>query len=281
MDRLSVRWEGSLFFNFLTRACKRCLWIGVLLFSGGADAGDTYVYIAGDPWPPYFVSSDGMYIDGGAAYAVTKEIFQRVEGLQPVFPVVPWKRALQAMKTGSKDAIPFLFKTRDRERTMLFSIPVAQSQTLFFFSRQRFPEGFSWSSESDLKGLRLGIVAGFSYGAFLDGLIADNKTARFVEVNSSALGFKMLAKGRIDLMPESVPVGKEIIREQGWLDQAGWASHVVNSDVHYLAISKKSPARRYLKQINDAILDATHDGTIDQLLAPVGASAMPYRKRDD
>ena len=261
------------------RQCRSTIFyfivLSLLCLGSGFALSDSRFVFAGDPWPPFFISSDNQYLDGGAGYEVTKEIFDRVGGLLPIFPLVPWKRALTAVEHGSKDGIPFLIKNSHRESFMLFSVPVATASSRFFYKKERFPDGFQWSSPDDLKSLRVGIVSGYSYGEFMDELIAKKQLA-FTEVNESFLGFKMLALGRIDLMVESTPVGIKIIEEQGWLDQAGWSDKIINADIYYIGVSKKSPVKRFLPQINEAIINATKDGTIDALLQPVGASSYPH-----
>lgn len=244
----------------------------VLCLLSGTAAGGQNIYFAGDPWPPFFTSSDGWYLDGGVGYEVTKEIFSRIEGLTPVFPYVPWKRALMEVKHGNRDGIAFLLKSPQRQKIMLFSDPIATASAHFFYTTNRFPKGFSWQSEDDLRAKRIGIVSGYAYGQFLDELINSHKL-KFIEVNTSALGFSMLARGRLDLMPASAPVGLTIIERQGWKARAGWTDKSFNSDVYYIALSKKSPLRHFLKDINRAILEAIEDGSINGILKPVGAAA--------
>jgi len=235
-------------------------------------AGETNIYFAGDPWPPFFTSSDGWYLDGGVGYEVTKEIFSRIEALNPVFPYVPWKRALLEVTYGHRDGIAFLIKNTQREKILLFSEPIATASAIFFYTANRFPEGFSWESEDDLKGLRIGIVSGYAYGPFLDELIGERKF-KFIEVKTSSMGFSMLARGRLDLMPESAPVGLTIIEQQGWKARAGWTDKGFNNDIYYIALSKKSPLKHFLKAINKATLAAIEDGSVNAILKPVGAAA--------
>jgi polar amino acid transport system substrate-binding protein len=99
-------------------------------------------------------------------------------------------------------AYPF-YRTAAREGEVLFSAPLATLESSLLYST-RFHD-FA-STAPDLTALRLGRVAGYSYGAQLDSLLAAGTV-----YDSDLAALRALIDGAIDLLPMSVEVAEALM----------------------------------------------------------------------
>ncbi|MBU2713414.1 transporter substrate-binding domain-containing protein [Zooshikella harenae] len=75
----------------------------------------------------------------------------------------PWKRCEKLVENGDYfGALPY-FKNKDRENRFIFSTPIVNSVNTFFYSVERFPEGFTWSSLNSFKKYTIAAVNGYWY----------------------------------------------------------------------------------------------------------------------
>ena len=230
---------------------------------------------ATDPWPPYFLEGQSGDINAGIGYQIVSEIFALIPGVNATFPKVPWKRALLEVEQGVKDSIALLLKNDERAKYMRFTHPVMQSPAWMYYNRERFPDGYEWNNVNDFEGLRLGVVRGYVYGEPLDSYIANAKENVF-EVTTSKQLFSMLQRQHIDLVPENTSVANDIVKTQDWRQQLGHAAKVVNTDILFIGISKKSKFVSLIPRLNDAIQMMRMSGRIDQITGTSGKSIAPF-----
>jgi polar amino acid transport system substrate-binding protein len=152
-------------------------------------ASDDVPLIVFEDYPPY------EYMEGDEAKGINidliREAFRRM-GVTPVFELRPWKRALMELKSGEVMALSSGFKTKEREGFAIFpdeplAMEVNVITTLASCPLQIF-------GPRDLRGLSLGVVREYTYGAEVDGL----GDVERVETNSSRQLLDMLLAGRMD-----------------------------------------------------------------------------------
>ena len=78
--------------------------------------------------------------------------------------------------------------------------------------------------------------------------------------------FLMVARGRVDLALANDAVGYSMTRRYANLADIRPATKPSGEDVHYMAFSKRSPARLIIPSINRAISELRREGVIDQLI---------------
>lgn len=246
-----------------------------ILGSTNANAdNNNEITFASDPWPPYFMHNQLSHVNSGVGYDLVNELFTLIPDTKASFPKLPWKRALLEVEQGTKDGIALLLKNAKREQYMEFTAPLIQSPAFIYFNRNRFPNGFEWNDTNDFKGLRIGIVRGFSYGEPLDSYIL-NKTDNIFEVTTSKQLFSMLARQHIDLVPENASVANKIVADQNWLESLGYAEKILSTDILHIGISKKSKFVSLIPQLNKAIESLRLSGRIDQIVGVNGSSVSP------
>jgi len=114
-------------------------------------------------YPPY------EYIDKGQIQGfeieVIREACSRMHA-DPVFRVYPWSRALSMIRKGQADAIFSLFKNSERLRFLYYPAQNISYEHNIIIARQDFDVKIS--RVSDLKGLSVGVMSGYSYGKEFD-----------------------------------------------------------------------------------------------------------------
>ncbi|MRW90787.1 transporter substrate-binding domain-containing protein [Duganella sp. FT80W] len=137
-----------------------------LLFGQSALAADApALRFATEEWPPFFSHT---LPDNGLTGALLDSVLERM-GYSVQIQYYPWKRA---MKVGLEDpryaGAVAMFRTPEREKLCYFSDPVGSRQTVLAFLSDK---PVSAAALKDLRGMRLGVVDGYSYGAQFDELV--------------------------------------------------------------------------------------------------------------
>ena len=235
----------------------------VVLFANLALADQT-VLLVGDPWPPYVIGELGEDATSGVAVEIVKTIFSQIDGVMVRFPLVPWNRALREVEEGRSDGIGMLLKTPEREAYMLYTVALVTGENLIWSATGETADRFEWTSIEDLRGLRIGITQGYSYGESLDRSF-ENGDVVAVSAPTVEHLFELLANGRVDLALANDAVGYSLARKY---PQAGILASIraTNTETFYIGISRKSPAVNLVPMINREIERLRADGSIDRIV---------------
>ncbi|MGS2716611.1 substrate-binding periplasmic protein [Eionea flava] len=234
------------------------------LFSSSA-FGDKTLVFPNDPWPPFMLGEEGEEATAGIGVDLMRAIFSRVDGATITIPLVPWKRALNSVKSGAMDGIPLLYKTAERESYMDFSDPLFPSQDLVWYSKNHFPNGLEWKTADDFSPYRMGIVSGYSYSEEIDKAIIDKKFAVTKVKNTHQL-FTLLAGGRVDVAIANRVVGTSLIKKDVNNRHIIPMKKPIAEDDYYMAFSKKTSAKAFLSQVNKAIAELKAEGEIERIV---------------
>ncbi|HVJ42278.1 MAG TPA: transporter substrate-binding domain-containing protein [Dongiaceae bacterium] len=230
-----------------------------LLCSKSALAAEVVMLGIGD-WPPYFAQD--LKHNGIFAYIVT-QAFAAV-GYPVAYSYLPWKRALAEAQEGSLDGSPGWKATDERRVHFLFSDPVITSTSVLFHLKSM---PFAWSTLDDLKGKRIGVTAGYSYGPDFDAAVADRRlTAETARDDATA--FKMLLAKRTDIVVMNRDVGLDLLSRNLAPAEAaliGYDPKPVDEQPSCLAISKASPrATQLIADFNRGLAYIRDQGVLDQ-----------------
>lgn len=156
--------------------------------------------IACEQYPPYEFLENGQ--PRGLCVELVQEACQRL-GLKPEFRFMAWTQALEQVRTGQVQAIMSLNRTPERERYLVFPARQLAEERVAVLARKG--SEVRVRGVGDLAGLRVGVNAGYAYGAVIDDLQGLNK----VEASSPADLLRDLAEGRSD-----VALGNELTMSQ-------------------------------------------------------------------
>lgn len=141
----------------LLRAVALCCTLACLLSPSSAQTPRT-IRFAGEEWPPFL----GRELPGDGLHgALLQAVFSQL-GYTARIDYFPWKRA---MELGLHDAryagLVAVWRTPEREKLCHFSAPVGTTQTVLAYLKDKPVRA---AALDQLRGQRLGIVAGYAYG---------------------------------------------------------------------------------------------------------------------
>jgi len=124
------------------------------------------VRLAVDDWPPFVSPS----LPGeGMSAALVSAVYERL-GETVQYDYFPWKRTMQIGLGSPRYAgLMAVWRTPEREKLCHFSVPIGNTQGVLAYLKD---DGVSATSLNDLKGMRIGTVAGYSNGEQFDAMAA-------------------------------------------------------------------------------------------------------------
>lgn len=266
LNRYSIlHLSGRMLFDSLRRRTSQLMLVSMLISLPCPGFAQQVVTLTGDPWPPYVEGVLGQEATHGTVVELAKEVFRRLNGVQLSLPMIPWNRALREVEHGTKDGILGLLKTEERERYMIYTEPLFSARSLVWYTKNKFPRGFYWNSINDLAKYKVGVIQGYSYGDEIDSAIQSGDFP-VVQVATVDLLFKMLAKERIDIAIENDSVGYALASQSSPEVAILPAEKAIETEVLYIAFSKKSNAQKLIPQINQILSELRKEGFMDRLL---------------
>ncbi len=215
------------------------------------------ILIVTDPWPPYIIENDDGTFTGFHT-EVLREVLKELK-IPSRIVKYPWERCIQMIKDKTADAIFTLNRNAEREEFMYFpETSLAYSPTVFFTLKGR-ETNINYSTFDDLKGLRIGVVRGYSYS----GGLLDQNYLTFDVVNDEYTNIKKLVEGRVDLWPADRFVGiyraKVLEDLEGkprgfYTNRMGYLAKELNNSPVYIGFSMKAGNDVLARRINEAII---------------------------
>jgi len=167
------------------------------------------VELVADPYPPYQFKKNNEVT--GVDYEIVIQAFQAA-GIEAHVQLFPWEKSITLMENREADGIFQIMRSAERERLFIFSDILRVAKTVFF---KKAPLGISFDPVLDigiqLKKNKIGVVAGYSYGPFIDNLEESKK----IEEHSQKALLTGLVKEWYRLALMDVGVGTYLIKELG------------------------------------------------------------------
>lgn len=238
------------------------IWLGL----GSAES----VSFAMGEWEPY----TGRELEG---YGMAAEIVTaacRAGGLTAEYVFFPWKRAESNVESGAYFATFPYQGTKERSANYAFSEPLCiSSNGILLHKGNPRTAGFTYARIEDLKGLRVGLLAG-SDALKLPLLKAGVSVAEVQKVDQN---IRKLEAGRLDCVIEDFPVivhalrktlGSDAARlEQFYFTERGFG----NTVAYRLLVSRKYPrAEELLERFNEGLRKIKADGEYQKILKKYG-----------
>jgi polar amino acid transport system substrate-binding protein len=191
---------------------------GLVWLATGATAGETIRITNGD-WPPF--QSEKMLLHHGVLSRIVTEAFA-LEGITVEYGFFPWRRARMNAQRGVWDgSMAWAYRRPDFVPHFLFSDPIVTvPKTLFFLKSHPV----KWNSIEDLRGLRIGITAGYTYGEDFDRAAKDGVFA-VEEVTRDEQNLRKLLKGRLDAVAMEIDVALFFMQTELTPEEAGQIVH--------------------------------------------------------
>ncbi|GGD59147.1 substrate-binding periplasmic protein [Lacimicrobium alkaliphilum] len=227
--------------------------------------------LAADLWCPYNCEPDSD--KPGFMVEIARAVFAQ-KGIDVEYRLMPWSRAVQSTREGDFDAV--IGATLNDAPGFVFPA-VEQGQMLT--SLWVLPE-FKWRYQriASLSDVILGVSAGYSYGADIDGYVADPRNQNYIHVlfgtKPLAQGLKMLKAGRIDVMVEDESVFRYHVDQ--FPDgipyvNAGTVDNPTADTKVYVAFSPAKPdSAQWAEMLSKGIADMRASGDLLRILQRYG-----------
>ncbi len=221
------------------------------------------IRIASGEWSPY--QSKNLHYNGVASRIVT-EAFAHA-GITVEYGYFPWARSLEYATSGKWDGTFLWFDTPARRKIFYISEPVLGIQYVFFHLKSF---SFDWDTIADLQDTFIGGTLKYDYGQAFQEAEKSGKI-KVERAPSDELNFKKLLKGRIEIFPNDLDAGYEIIHKHFTPEQAKlftYHTKPVKLAPHHLLLSRKNPENENnIKAFNQGLQYLRESGKIEQYLA--------------
>ncbi|GLR13923.1 amino acid ABC transporter substrate-binding protein [Chitinimonas prasina] len=223
-----------------------------------------------DDWPPYEYAAKGKA--DGYSVARLEAVLRQME-VELVHPdrAVPWKRLLAMLEAGEADVAVNGGKVDNREAYVHFSAEPFTETRWTAFSRRS--DGLRLQKKEDFKGLRAGLVHGWSYSPEIEAFLGSQ--GKSVVSYDQFSNFRRLLAGQVDYVIEERQVGLHLAAKQGWGEQLVTAD-VMNQPIRfYVMFSRKTVAPEWVARF-DAAFKAFRGSAEDRALRKrYGLESLP------
>lgn len=175
------------------------------------------IEISTGEWPP-FLGAD--LPEQGVIARLIRDIFAEAR-INVQFTFLPWSRAMHDTVNGKYAATAVWMFADDRAKNFIYSAAVLDEKFVFFYRKS---QPFYWQQLTDLQGMVVGGVSGYSYGPVFDAAVKNHIIGLDI-VGSVEQNFRRLALGRVDVVAEEISVGYHMLQQR--------MSDIANSITHH------------------------------------------------
>ena len=233
-----------------------CVFSGTAIPVFGAD--EKVIVVTDNGYPPYSFGNtekaEGLYP------RLIKTIFARM-GITVNLKALPWDKAVNEGKEGNA-AVIGIYKNNERLKIFDYSEPIFEERLAVYTKRGKT---FDFNQLSDLKGKRIGLNRGWSYGEAFDNA---RKKYHF-NVNESQTneqGFHKLVRGTIDCLIADQVAASQIIRHENLSDQVERLNKLAAVNKAYVVFVKSLKKQHVLEKFNQALEEMKKDGSYRKII---------------
>ncbi len=213
----------------------------------------------------------------GIAADVAKKVFGELQ-VPFRFQVLPWKRAQAYAASGKIDVIAGIYKTRQRQAYMTYSVPFMQDPGVLFVKKGNV---FPYKKWEDLVG-RNGITnRGYSWGGQFDLFIAARLHMDYIDTPEQGFQMLVMKDRKIDYYLYGLIPGLLVVNRLGLEAQIDYIPNYVTEENFYFAFSKKSEYVKLLPAVNTILNRLVAEKYVDFLISRYtnAWTSIPAKKR--
>ena len=234
-----------------------------LFCTSAAQAGETVAVDTANP--PFMYGENGQA--AGVYPALLREAFKRMKVELRIEPQ-PWKRALAGIDAGT-EGVGGIYKNAERIKKYDYSEKLFDEATYVY---ARAP--FAFTGVESLKGKRVGVLRGWSYGEDFD------KAAKAGEILTEEVGgdagnFEKLAAGRLDAVIAIKEAAAAVIAAAGYGGKVTALDPPLAVSPTFLAFAKSQGKTAMLEDFNVALAAMRQDGSFDRIVSDAFSAPKP------
>ncbi len=225
----------------------------VFLFTAGSHAEERTIILAYGDFPPYEFRSEGGA--KGVLVDMVKDIFNEA-GIPLELQFIPFKRAFEDTKRGEIDGIFSFFKTPERLAYFDYSSPLIKNELVLFVRKD---SKMQYTGINSLKGKRIAVMLGFSYGPEFDAA-----TGVLRDISTSHQGsLQKVNRGRVDAYICDKVVGLYTAQKYNLLDELKYIQKPVATMNGHIGFTKEKLAD-VISRVNAVISRMRQAGEINK-----------------
>lgn len=222
--------------------------------------------IAADEWCPINCSPNEKQI--GIGIDLAKAIFEPL-GYKINYVIMPWKEALEQVRTGKVDAVVGANKTDDS--SLIFPVSYIYAMSDDFYVQAGNP--WRYQGMASLAKQRVGVIEDYGYGNVISKFIADNSKVNgvvFKATGDTALkdNINRLLAGKVDVLVESRPVMDYTLQKLKLEDKIEWAGGLAQGPVFIAFSPALSTSRMRAQQLDMGYIKLKNSGALEAMYKP-------------
>ncbi len=206
-------------------------------------------------FPPYEFQNKGK--PDGALVLIVQTLFKRADIPLKLVPL-PFKRAYEETRSGSIDGLFNFYKTKEREAHFDYSDPVIKNPLVFFVRKD---SQLSYEDLDDLKGLKVGVMTGYTYGPDFDTSPLFTRDPS----DSHESNLKKLVLGRLDAYPCDKLVGLYVAVRNDLMSELKILPKPLAVMNGYIGFTK-GKHEQTIRKINAVLTEMGKNGEIEALI---------------
>jgi polar amino acid transport system substrate-binding protein len=230
--------------------------LAVVLFAWGGSclAGGETINVD-EANPPFMYAQGGQ--PAGLYPAIAAAAFRKM-GVEVQVATLPWKRALQAVDEGRAGVLG-IYRNAQREKAYDFSEAVFIERILLCCRKSRPHPA---NRVADLKGLRVGVILGWSYGDEFD----EASRAGLFAVEEVGADLQNLEKLQQDRLDAALVIAESKAGLARRFPDLAWSGKPLLLNATYLAFSKRAGKAALLRQFDGALDGLRKSGELARLV---------------
>ena len=215
-----------------------------------------------EAYPPYMYNRNK--VAAGLYPEIVTAIFSRI-GRDTSVSALPWKRALKLGEAGMA-GVAGIYKNKERLAIYDYSDPLYEEKMVLYVKKGH---AFTFSNIADLKGKRVGLNFGWSYGDAIDSARKAGVFSTDDSVKNNLANFRKLIGERTDCFIVDELAARKIISQQGFDGLVEQLDIPVSVNAGYLVFSKTLKQKSLLDAFNKAMKQLRSEGTYDVIIDSV------------
>lgn len=230
----------------------------VLMLSTTSHA-KTISLVTGEDFKPYI---DPTLQNGGMTSEIIRQTFKKM-GYEIKITVRPWKRGQSETLKGMFFGTYPYSKNKERLKKYNYSIPLVEIEKVFFIRKD---SGIKFEVDEDLKGLKVCRPIGWNLTEIQK--FIDKELITLKQPQTMAACFRMLNKGRVDLVNTDVYAGWKSINESiGSTENFTTLKKALATQGLYLIVSKTYPdGGKILEEFNQTLDQLKQKGIVEKII---------------
>lgn len=223
------------------------------------------ISVRADVWMPY--NGEPGSANPGYGIEILKAVFEP-KGFEIDYQTMPWNRAVEDSREGKFDCIVGA-GVRDAAGFVFPAETIGHSVNNLFVKADSDKK---FTTIEALKGLKIGIIADYSYSEEFDKYVSENKADEqklFIGNGDGALEKlgKMVGAGRLDGFVEN-PL---VVAQEAWKEEVKSAGQIGEKDALFIAFSPaKESSKKYAELLDAGIKELRTSGKLKEILARYG-----------